>query len=77
MIGLVRTVKNQKGYGFIVDGDGIDHFFHRSEFKGHWNDLCDDFDNNVKIAVMFEADTPGERGPRAKNVRRTDHPNQA
>jgi cold shock CspA family protein len=77
MRGTIKTVKSEKGYGFVMDDDNREFFFHRSEFHGHWNDLVNDFADGHKIYVRFEEDRPGDRGPRAKNVVRLDHPNQA
>ncbi len=78
MNGKIRAV-NMKGYGFIKYTDGKEYFFHRSEFDGHWNDLVDDFESHKEIQVEFDVDTDSERtkkGPRARNVKRLDWPNQ-
>lgn len=66
MIGTVRKIVREKGFGFIEDGAGhADWFFHASAVEGiAWADL----DEGVRVA--FE---PGEskqgKGPRAEHVR--------
>lgn len=57
----------------MVDKD--EYFFHRDDFSGHWNDLCEDFFKGP-IEVTFEPDLT-DKGLRARNVSRTDYPNQA
>lgn len=69
---------SNKNHGFIgTEGEKTSYFFHKNDFLGHWGDLVQDYhDRNSAIKVSFEPDkTP--RGPRARNVRRLDFPNQA
>jgi cold shock CspA family protein len=73
--GTIRGLVYTKNYGFIKGNNGPEYFFHRDDFNGHWNDLVQDCDNGGIIPVIFE-DNPSPKGPRAKNVRRTDYPNQ-
>lgn len=74
MIGFVRNVNHEKGFGFIRTDTSGDYFFHRSGFNGHWDDLCVDFSVGKKIEVEFDPEQ-GPKGPRANNVNRTDWPN--
>lgn len=75
LTGRIKSLRQAKLFGFIEVGKD-EYFFHRDDFQGHWNDLCDDYDSNNQIKVNFEPDrTP--KGLRARNVSRTDWPNQA
>ncbi len=74
MNGIVKNVIGAKQFGFIRNEQGVEYFFHKDDFNGHWDDLVDDVTNQDKIPVTFEAkDTP--KGPRAANVERLDFPN--
>ena len=63
--GTIRTLRVDKGFGFIKDSNGQDYFFHQSAIYGEG------------IADLREGDTveveggQGPKGPRAGNVRRT------
>jgi cold shock protein len=65
MTGTIRTLRADKGFGFIKDTAGNDYFFHQSAIFGE------------TIADLREGDTvefevgQGPKGPRAENVRRT------
>jgi cold shock CspA family protein len=75
LTGNLKSLKPAKQFGFVRH-DKDEYFFHKEDFQGHWNDLCDDFESGKRIELYFEADrTP--KGLRARNVSRTDHPNQA
>lgn len=76
MIGRVKSMKTDKGFGFIVS-NGKEYFFHKSGFRGHWDDFVEDFNlPDSAIDVEFDKeDSP--KGLRATNVRRLDFPNQA
>lgn len=82
MRGIVRMLKREKGFGFIVEGTGPhttkpagDYFFHRSGCTTH-----DGYDRlREGDAVTFEVVSPEEldkrdrnKGPRAKNVEKLD-----
>jgi cold shock CspA family protein len=71
----VRVV-SEKGYGFIKAVSQGEYFFHRSDFSGFWDDLVKDMQGRVEVSVSFEA-VESNKGLRAANVRRTDHPNAA
>lgn len=75
MQGVVRNIVAGKPFGFIV-AKNVHYFFHRSDFKGHWEDLIRDLAYEDSISVEFEG-VETEKGPRAANVGRLDHPNQA
>lgn len=75
MKGTIIRLKEDKYFGFIRSGKD-DYFFHKSCFNGHWNDLIEDFNREFVIEVEFEV-VPSDKGPRAENVSRLDHPNQS
>jgi CspA family cold shock protein len=65
MTGKIRTLRGDKGFGFIKDESGKEYFFHQSAVVGEGiNDLREG------DSVEFEAGQ-GPKGPRAENVRRT------
>jgi cold shock CspA family protein len=67
MQGTLKTVFRNNGFGFIESGR-LEYFFHKSNFDGHWEDLCDDYEKNVQVELSF-VEVQGERGPRAEEVR--------
>ena len=65
MTGTIRTLRVDKGFGFIKDASGKEYFFHQSAIYGEGiNDL------RQGDGVEFEI-TQSDKGPRAENVRRT------
>jgi len=65
MTGTIRTLRGDKGFGFIKDAAGKEYFFHQSAVQGEGiNDLREG------DSVDFEVGQ-GPKGPRAENVRRT------
>jgi CspA family cold shock protein len=63
--GTIRTLRVDKGFGFIKDDKGQEYFFHQSAIYGEGiNDLREG------DSVEFEIGQ-GPKGPRAENVRRT------
>jgi CspA family cold shock protein len=65
MTGTIRTLRVDKGFGFIKGETGQDYFFHQSAIYGEG--IADLREGD---GVEFEvADSP--KGPRASNVRRT------
>jgi cold shock protein len=61
--GRVKSVHEEKGFGFILDDSGTEYFFHRSAVSGNFDDL--------REGDRVEFDTgQGPKGPRAENVRR-------
>lgn len=75
--GKIVKIPPGKNFGFI-ELNGTHYFFHRQDFNGHWDDLLQDiaYDEKTRIYVSFE-EAQSEKGPRATNVTRLDHPNQA
>ena len=65
MTGTIRTLRTDKGFGFIKDGQGNEYFFHRSAVYGEGLEDLREGDS-----VEFEVGE-GPKGPRAENVRRT------
>jgi CspA family cold shock protein len=65
MMGTIRTLRVDKGFGFIKSEAGQDYFFHQSAIYGEGITALREGDG-----VEFEvADSP--KGPRAENVKRT------
>ncbi|HUU32710.1 MAG TPA: cold shock domain-containing protein [Vicinamibacterales bacterium] len=65
MTGTIRTLRTDKGFGFIKDEQGNEYFFHRSAVSGEGLEDLREGDS-----VEFEVGE-GPKGPRAENVRRT------
>jgi CspA family cold shock protein len=65
MTGKIRTLRVDKGFGFIKDEGGKEYFFHQSAVYGEG--LADLREGD---SVEFEVGQ-GPKGPRAENVRRT------
>jgi cold shock protein len=65
MTGKIRTLRVDKGFGFIQDERGNDYFFHQSAIFGETISDLREGDS-----VEFEVGQ-GPKGPRAENVRRT------
>jgi CspA family cold shock protein len=66
MTGTIKTLRTEKGFGFIVDGTGKEFFFHQSAIFGEGMDNLREGDS-----VEFDVGAAGPKGPRAENVRRT------
>ncbi len=65
MTGSIRTIRLEKGFGFIKDATGKEYFFHQSAIQGEGLD-------NLREGDSVEFDLgEGPKGPRAENVRRT------
>jgi len=65
MTGTIKTLRAEKGFGFIRDSAGKEFFFHQSAIYGEGIDNLREGDS-----VEFEIGE-GPKGPRAENVRRT------
>jgi cold shock protein len=65
MKGTIRTLRVDKGFGFIKGDGGNEYFFHQSAVYGEGLDALREGDS-----VEFEVGQ-GPKGPRAENVRRT------
>jgi cold shock protein len=65
MTGSIRTLRVDKGFGFIKDEAGTDYFFHQSAIYGEG--LADLREGD---SVEFDV-SQGPKGLRAENVRRT------
>jgi cold shock protein len=63
--GTIRTLRVDKGFGFIKDDGGKEYFFHQSAVFGEGLDSLREGDS-----VEFDVGQ-GPKGPRAENVRRT------
>ena len=63
--GKIRTLRVDKGFGFVKDDTGKEYFFHQSAVYGEGLD-------NLREGDSVEFDIgEGPKGPRAENVRRT------
>lgn len=77
MNGTLKDLIHQRQFGFITSGD-TDYFFHRDDFHGHWNDMYKDYQSGASVSLEFDVNNEkNTKGPRAKNVRRAGHPNEA
>jgi CspA family cold shock protein len=65
MTGKIRTLRVDKGSGFIRADGGKEYFFHQSAIYGEGIDNLREGDS-----VEFEVGE-GPKGPRAESVRRT------
>ena len=66
MTGTIKTLRAEKGFGFIRDSSGKEFFFHQSAIQGEGIDSLREGDS-----VEFAIGDSGPKGPRAENVRRT------
>ncbi len=66
MNGTIKTLRTDKGFGFIKDASGKEIFFHHSAIFGEGIDDLREGDQ-----VEFELGETGPKGPRAQSVRRT------
>ena len=67
MTGTIKTLRVDKGFGFIRDlASGKEVFFHSSAIYGEGIEMLREGDG-----VEFEIGDGGAKGPRATNVRRT------
>jgi CspA family cold shock protein len=65
MTGTIRTLRADKGFGFIKGEAGQEYFFHRSAVYGEGLEDLREGDS-----VEFDVGE-GPKGPRAENVKRT------
>lgn len=72
MIGKVKTM-NSKGFGFITSSDGVDWFFHHSDYVGNWRELMQKYmlakEDKKSLELEFDFDRSSGKGPRAINVK--------
>ena len=62
MLGKIRNLVQDKGYGFIACAENrTDYFFHRSQCITEFEDL------SINTMVRFEIDK-SDKGPRARDV---------
>jgi CspA family cold shock protein len=62
MIGTIKKLVSDRGFGFIAAEDGQDHFFHLSDLNVAFEDV------HEGDQVQFDPEQSA-RGPRAKQVR--------
>ena len=56
MKGTVKWFSAKRGYGFLVDADGIDYFVHYSEIQ---SEGFKTLRNNMEVSFMVEEDEKG------------------
>ena len=61
--GTIKRVVRDKGFGFIRDESGLEHFFHRSSVRGTVFELLREGQR-----VEFDPED-SQKGPRAGNIR--------
>lgn len=66
MTGKIKTLRADKGFGFIRDEGGKEYFFHQSVIYGEGIDMLREGDS-----VEYTLGEDGPKGPRADSVRRT------
>jgi CspA family cold shock protein len=66
LTGTIKTLRAEKGFGFIRDNAGKEYFFHQSAIEGEGISNLREGDS-----VEFELGESGPKGPRAEKVRRT------
>ena len=54
--GTVKWFSAKRGYGFLVDADGIDYFVHYSEIQ---SEGFKTLRNNMEVSFMVEEDEKG------------------
>lgn len=64
MFGTIKKIMRDKGFGFIEADDGSEVFFHRASCapRVYFDDLRDGTDVEFQVR-------PGEKGPRATNLK--------
>jgi cold shock CspA family protein len=66
MTGTIKTLRTDKGFGFIKDmSSGTEYFFHHTGVQGTTMEELSEGDT-----VQFELGAGGPKGPRAEQVRR-------
>jgi CspA family cold shock protein len=63
MTGTIKTIRAEKGFGFVADTQGHEYFFHRSAVQSAAFEELREGD-----AVEFDTGQ-GPKGPRAESVR--------
>ena len=66
MTGQIKTLRADKGFGFIRGDGGKECFFHQSAIYGEGIDMLREGDS-----VEYTLGADGPKGPRADSVRRT------
>jgi cold shock CspA family protein len=68
MIGNVRKFFLDKGYGFVVDAEGVNHFFHITNFERPGAE-GDERKPKLGESVTFEVSEAAGEKPQAVDVR--------
>lgn len=72
MRGVIKTLNQEKLYGFIAGDIGPQYFFHRSDLIDvEWEDLLSEYLSGKPVQVEF-APSKTPKGARARNVSRVE-----
>ena len=73
MTGTIRTLRTDKGFGFIKDEAGKEYFFHQSAVQGEG---IGDLREGDSVEFEVGQGPKGPRAPRPFSVHRPSHPGQ-
>lgn len=68
MTGTIKNIVADRNFGFIKTIEG-EYFFHRDDFIGDWDKLCEELFTMKQLPVEFDV-ASSTKGPRASNVHR-------
>ena len=63
MTGTIKNINLEKGYGFIVDSTGVEHFFHRTGLE-----VREEFPTLRQGARVQFTSVDAPKGPRAEGI---------
>ena len=64
--GVIKSLKRDKGYGWIHSNDGIDRFFHRSACNKNGIEFANLLEGD---RVEFQTNDENVNGPRAEELK--------
>lgn len=62
-IGIVNKINREEGYGFLLNAEGEDVYFHKNSV------VQNEFDQLYEGATVIHTEEPTERGPKATSVK--------
>lgn len=68
MTGVIKSIVEDRAFGFIRTEQGHELFFHKDDYLGFWNDLVAKFNENPNSLTVQFNEVPGKKGARASNV---------
>ncbi len=67
--GVIRNIRDDKDYGFIISGVNRDIFLHKSQYRGDWDELLKlHAQNPVKVEFEIEESDKGLRAINCKVI---------